>query len=156
MPRTQWLDPSQTNAGSYGFGVSFDQKIYDNITPFMRYGWRSPDVFDAPAFVSGGYTTLLGQAWSLGIQFGGALWRRETDAVGLAFGQVLPSADYKTANSLLHASAESHGEAYWRIQVFESLSISPDFQYIIGPFGKDAPENTKNIAVIGVRSQADF
>ena len=156
MPHTNWLDSAKTNESSYGLGFSFDQKIGENATPFVRYGWRSAGDYDPQAVQAGLYSTYIGQSWSIGVQFEGKLWRRENDAAGLAFGQMLPSADYKTSNPELHASVESHVEAYWRIQVFENMSISPDIQYIINPFGKDAEFNEKNIPVLGVRSQVDF
>lgn len=156
MHHMQWLDSTISGESSYGIGLSFDQKIGENITPFARYGWRSVENYDTLAVQSGNYSTFFEQSWSIGVQLEGKLLHRENDAVGFALGQVLPSGDYVTAHPQRSASAESHVEAYWRIQVFENISISPDFQYIISPFGKDAELNNKDIPVIGIRSQVDF
>ena len=37
---TKWLDAEKTKEASYGFGLSFDQKVTDIVTLFTRYGWQ--------------------------------------------------------------------------------------------------------------------
>jgi uncharacterized coiled-coil protein SlyX len=48
-----------------------------------------------------------------------------------------------------------HLEAYYRIHVNDYLAISPDFQYIINPFGDDV-QDAENIFVGGARVQVGF
>jgi len=72
-----------------------------------------------------------------------------------AVGQVMPSDDYKKSMGRL-AKTEGHLEAYYRIFVNRYLSISPDFQYIWNPFGKDIADDTSGIFVGGMRAQVDF
>ena len=164
LPHNFWNDTGATQDNSYGFGLSIDQQITDEFLAFARYGWRNPETFDSQAVeVSGTYATLLTQSWSFGVQIGGKPWRRDDDVVGIGFGQAMPSAKYKEALTLANAGPESHFEIYYRIKFFEHMGVSPDFQYIMSPFGKDLNPfhlgmagNTANIAVYGIRSMVDF
>lgn len=106
-------------------------------------------------------TYSLEQSWSAGIQIEGKPWGRENDVIAFAVGQVFPSGDYKKAGDTFdpvrgNAKAEGHFETYYRIHLNKHLSISPDFQYIWNPFGKDIPEDTNGIFVGGMRAQVDF
>ncbi len=151
MPHVQWNKPVDTNENAYGCGASFDQRFGEILTSFVRFGWRSPDVYSLRD--AAGYCNL---SWSAGVQIEGKLWRRGQDAVGCAVGQVVPSDEYRKANPGLNAKAETHCELYYRIQCFDKMSISPDVQYILNPFGADALLSAKNVPIIGVRSQVDF
>jgi carbohydrate-selective porin OprB len=77
-----------------------------------------------------------------------------------AVGQAIPSKDYKKAGTATitqpNAKPEGHLEAYYRIKLNDHLSISPDFQYIWNPFGKDVADDTKDIFIGGMRTQLDF
>ena len=86
------------------------------------------------------------------MQFEGSPWGRESDVLGVAVGQVIPSDDYKQSNANLQAKTEGHVEAYYKIQVNDNLSISPDFQYIWNPYGKDVSENSSDIFCSGYES----
>lgn len=82
------------------------------------------------------------------------------DVLAFAVGQVIPSDDYKNAGSATvttpKAESEGHMEAYYRIFVNDHLSVSPDFQYIWNPFGKDVADDTSSIFIAGMRAQVDF
>jgi hypothetical protein len=159
LPHRSWNDTTLTGENSYGFGISMNQHITDAVTAFGRFGWRSPEIYD-PAVP----TTLISQSWSIGLQVGGKAWHRDDDAAGIGFGQAIPSDKYKGAMALANAAPESHFEVYYRLKCFEHMGISPDFQYIMSPFGKDPNPfghgtdggNTANIAVVGIRSMVDF
>ena len=151
MPHTRWNNPADSMENSYGFGVSFDQECNDLLTPFGRFGWRNPLVH-LPASPSG--TASL--SWSAGTQLNGKAWHRVGDGAGIAVGQLIASDDYAKQFPQAHAQPETHCEVYYRIQCFDKMSITPDFQYIINPFGKDAPLTTSDIPVIGIRSEVDF
>ncbi|HEO63707.1 MAG TPA: hypothetical protein ENN78_00360, partial [Candidatus Omnitrophica bacterium] len=145
----KWDDALKTKEKSYGFGLSFDQEITDVLGVFARYGWQNPEVYADGAGFS------LEQSWSTGIQLAGSLWGRDDDVFAIAFGQVMPSDDYKKANGL-KAKTESHLEAYYNFKVNDHLSVSPDIQVIWDPYGGDAVNGDKTILVGGVRAQVDF
>jgi high affinity Mn2+ porin len=146
----KWSDSSKNQEDNYGFGLSFDQELNDVLGVFARYGWQNPEVY------ADGEDFSLEQSWSVGIQFSGSLWNREDDLFGLAFGQVIPSDDYKDAGTNLKADPESHLEAYYNFKVNDHLSISPDIQIIWDPYGGDATGGDSTILVGGIRSQVDF
>ncbi|MFA5363368.1 MAG: carbohydrate porin [Candidatus Omnitrophota bacterium] len=157
---TKWLDAEKTKEAAYGFGLSFDQKVMDITTAFCRYGWQNPKVYNPDIMTTGDKNFSLEQSWSAGLQFEGKPWGREKDVLALAVGQVFPSDEYKKAGSATvitpNAKAEGHLEVYYRIFVNDHLSISPDFQYIWNPFGKDVTDDTSSIFVGGMRAQVDF
>lgn len=98
----------------------------------------------------------LTHSWSSGFQVEGKPWGREKDVFAFAVGQAVPSNDYKKVGtaSILEPKAkpEGHLEAYYRIHVNDHLAISPDFQYIRNPFGKDVADDTNGIFVGGYES----
>jgi len=153
---TKWLESEKTKEAAYGFGLSFDQKIHDVVTVFTRYGWQNPEVFNPEITATDGSNYSLEQSWSAGLQVEGKPWGREKDVLAFAVGQVVPSDDYKEYNVGFQAKTEGHVEAYYKIQVNDHLSISPDLQYIWNPYGKDIVDNTKGIFVAGMRAQVDF
>ena len=152
---TKWTDASRTKEASYGFGLSFDQKVSDIATAFLRYGWQDPKVYNPEITATGDLYYSLEQSWSAGLEFEGRPWGREKDVFAFAVGQVVPSDDYKKARGRI-AKTEGHFETYYRIHVNDYLSISPDFQYIWNPFGKDVADDTSGIFVGGMRAQVDF
>lgn len=153
---TDWRDASRTGKSAYGYALSFDQELTGNVTAFARYGWQDPNVYNPELTATGSLAYSLEQSWSTGLQCLGAPWGREKDIVGLAVGQAIPSGEYKKADPSRRAKNEGHLEAYYLIHVNDHLSISPDFQYIWNPFGKDIADDTSNVAVYGVRTQIDF
>ncbi|OIO34626.1 MAG: hypothetical protein AUJ70_00600 [Candidatus Omnitrophica bacterium CG1_02_40_15] len=153
---TKWLDTGKTKESTYGFGLSFDQKINDIVILFTRYGWQKPEVYNSELTAADGSNYSLEQSWSAGFQVEGKPWGRDNDVFAFAVGQVMPSGDYEKANEGYLAKAEGHLEAYYKIHVNDHLSISPDFQYIWNPFGKDVAGNTDGIFVGGMRAQVDF
>lgn len=158
---TKWLNEAKTKEAAYGFGLSFDQKVTDMITAFLRYGWQNPRVYNPNLTTSaGGLTYSLEHSWSSGFQIEGKPWGRDKDVFAFAIGQIFASNNYKKAGESLDparkAEAEGHLEMYYRIHINDHLAISPDFQYIWNPFGKDIAEDTGSIFVGGMRAQVDF
>jgi len=157
---TRWSDPEKTKETAYGFGLSFDQKVNDIVTVFTRYGWQNPKVYNPELAATGSEGTpnyfSLEQSWSAGFQVEGKPWGREKDIFAFAVGQAIPSGDYKKSNDSFLAKPEGHLETYYRIHVNDHLSISPDFQYIWNPFGKDVAGDTSPIFIGGMRAQVDF
>jgi len=146
----KWDDVAKVKKTSYGFGLSFDQELTDVVGVFARYGWQDPEVY------ASGSSFSLEQSWSAGIQLAGGLWGRDDDVFAIAFGQVMPSDDYKKAGSNLNAKDESHLEAYYSFKINDHLTVSPDIQVIWDPYGGDATNGDKTIFVGGVRTQIDF
>ena len=140
--------------------MSFDQKISEAVTLFTRYGWQDPKTYNPDIQATGGLNYSLEHSWSAGFQVEGKLWGREKDVLAFAVGQAIASKDYKQAGEALDparkAKPEGHLEAYYRKFVNDHLSISPDFQYICNPFGKDVALDTAGIFVGGMRAQVDF
>ncbi len=157
---TKWLDTYKTKENNYGYGLSFDQKANDIITIFTRYGWQNPKVYNPSTLATGELNFSLTHSWSVGFQIEGKPWARENDFLAFAIGQAIPSKDYKEAGATLdpvrRAKTEGHIEAYYRIFINDHLSISPDFQYIWNPFGKNVTDDTKGIFIGGIRAQVDF
>ncbi len=145
-----WADAARTKEDNYGFGISFDQEMSDDLGVFARYGWQDPDVY------ASGASESLEQSYSVGAQLAGSAWGRGDDVVGLAFGVVVPSEEYKNSNSALEAGDEKHLELYYSYKVNDHLTISPDLQVVWDPYGGDAANGDKTILVGGVRSQIDF
>lgn len=152
---TKWSDPAQTNKAAYGFSLSFDQDLTNNIGLFARYGWQDPTVFDPARTTKGGLEYSLSHAWSAGAQINGAIWGRSTDFAGIAVGQVLPSSGYKNATDA-NGDTETHVEAYYNIGVNKHFSLTPSFQYIKNPFGNDIDGMRSSIAVLSVRGYFTF
>ncbi|MFA5118974.1 MAG: carbohydrate porin [Candidatus Omnitrophota bacterium] len=146
---TKWSDAAKDKENSFGFGSSMDQELTDNLGLFARYGWQDPKVY------LNGDSFSLSQSWSIGPQLKGVLWGRAADVLGIGFGQVIPSKQYKRSNSVL-ARAESHLECYYNLKVNDHLSLSPDVQVIWQPFGKDASRGDDTLIVGGLRGQIDF
>ncbi len=156
---TKWQDVGKTKEANYGFGLSFDQKASDIITLFARYGWQNPKVYNPDIMATGDLNYSLTHSWSTGFQVEGKPWGREKDVFAFAAGQAISSKDYKKYSAQIvnpRARPEGHLEAYYRIHVNDHLSISPDFQYIWNPFGKDVTDDTSGIFVGGMRAQVDF
>lgn len=153
---TKWLDAGRTKEAAYGFGLSFDQKLSGIATAFLRYGWQNPRVYNPNLTATGGLNYSLERSWSSGLQLEGKPWGRENDVLAFAVGQIFPSDDYKKAAPARLAETEGHFEAYYRAYVNDHLSVSPDFQYIWNPFGKDVADDTNGIFIGGIRAQIDF
>jgi len=149
---TKWDDSTVTKAEGYGLGISFDQELMDNLGAFLRYGWQDPkqrlngldDDFS------------LEHSWSTGLQLKGSIWGRDDDVFAIAYGQAIPSDDYKNAGTNLNAESEGHFEAYYSYSVNEHLTLSPDIQVIWNPYGDDATNGNDTITVFGLRGQVDF
>ena len=147
---TKWNDSSKVQENSYGFGLSADQELADIVGVFARYAWQNPKVY------LNGESCSLEHSYSIGMQIAGEPWGRDADVFGIAFGQIIPSGDYKDAGSNLKADPEGRIELYYSYKVNDHLTISPDVQIVMNPYGGDAANGDKTIFVGGVRSQICF
>jgi hypothetical protein len=128
-----------------GVGVSVDQKVADDVTLFGRYGHHT----------SGKAT--FDRALTVGAQLDGTPWGRGADAVGLAFGSLRTSGDYRD-DSLAVAGYEASGderqvELYYRYKLNDAVELSPDFQWIRRAGGDGSADAVK---VVALRAKLGF
>lgn len=138
-------DATKTGENGSGYGISADQQVLDNLTLFARLGIRDDDLAEYE----------FDKAWSGGLTLGGSLWGRENDVIGMAYGQAILADHYK---STLKADGknpgnESHFEAYYRLQLNEHISLSPDIQIITNAKGD---EDYKTVTIGSARGQITF
>ncbi len=138
------------------YGISFDQVLADDIGLFIR--WAQQDkklqIVDSTGAATG--IDPLENIMSAGFQFGGALWGREADAVGIGYATGKLKPDVKTA---LEASLggslsgdQAMAEVYYRWQVTDKVGVSPDIQ-----LHNNMPRVEKrNITAYALRVQVDF
>lgn len=125
----------------WGFGLSFDQAITEEIGLFLRGGYQDDDLYAFDYFIS------------LGGQLRGKRWNRPEDAVGIAYGIATLSDEYKRfkaweGKEYLNKD-EGHLEVYYRIQLNDKISISPDFQVLFHPEGDSRDDNVYLGAIRG-------
>jgi high affinity Mn2+ porin len=137
-----------------GWGMSLDQRIGDAMTVFVRYGQQIQGKvrFDLAA--------------TLGAEFGGAYWSRGGDALGVAYGVMRTSDDFRNDAPTLDADADANpdfgyapehaehvAEIYYRFRINSQFEVSPDLQRIQHPAANPAADH---INVIGLRAIATF
>jgi high affinity Mn2+ porin len=148
-----------TQAYRYKYGVclNLEQEVCKDVGLFARLGW------------SDGHT----QAWvysdvddssSMGISLNGELWRRTNDTFGLA-GVVSAAsrihqqflADGGTGilagDGALNYGLEKALETYYNFQVWKSLHVTADYQFILDPAFNRA---RGPVSVVGGRIHWDF
>lgn len=135
---TKLLDATKNKENNHGAGISFDQELSDSLGIFARYSYQNPDVSE------------FDQVYSLGFQLMGNYWNRKDDYLGLAFGQIFLSDDFKKLGN--PDSPETHIEFYYNLVLNDHLSLSPDIQVITNPRGVSGD----TIGVYGLRVQLDF
>ncbi|MFA5167374.1 MAG: carbohydrate porin [Candidatus Omnitrophota bacterium] len=143
-------DATLTTRPGYGFGLSFDQKITDDIRLFTRYGWQDRQVY------------LLDNAWSVGAAMEGKKWKRENDVLGIAFGQAFSGRDWRTEGNAFDpaitrkAANEKHLEIYYSWQLNDHFTLSPNFQWIWDPYGMNTNPSSATDLTDASTVQADF
>lgn len=127
---------------NYGFGLSLDQQFTDIFGAFARYSWANGAIDNG---IDSSHT------WSLGLQ-ATIKGIGDKDVVAVAYGQVMPSDEYKD-NVNSDAKSENHLEVYYSWNVTDYLSISPDFQMVENPFYNEDDDT----AYVGtIRMQISF
>jgi len=130
-----------------GFGLSFDQQLNELLTVFGRYGHN----------VSG--KVAFDRALTLGGEFSGAGWGRDDDGLGLAWGWLRSSKDFRRHSAGLSdygynaSGAEQVAELYYRYAVNDQLSLTPDLQLVHRP---GANQDEDSIYAFGVRALYGF
>ncbi|MCL2389924.1 MAG: carbohydrate porin, partial [Endomicrobia bacterium] len=130
----------------YGFALSFDQSVSENLSLFARYGYKNPKAYTDE--------NPLENSWSLGVQVKGKLWNRENDAFGWALGQNIASKEWADAKGFKNDS-ETQTELYYKLSVSDHIAISPVFQYVSKPMGGNASADN-DLFTFGIRTQINF
>jgi hypothetical protein len=141
--RGQGYDGQQRRHG--GFGFSIDQKVADDLTLFGRFGKRTSG--------QGSFDRAI----TVGAEQNGADWARAADSLGIAFGRLRTSADYR-ADSLAVAGYQASGsetqtELYYRYKFNSHVELTPNFQWIRNPGGDGTAAAVK---VAGIRAKIGF
>jgi len=141
---TEFLNPAHTKEWNTGLGLSFDQMLGEVFGWFGRFGWQDPKV------------SMIEMAWSTGLRMTGKYWNRDEDVLAVAFGQAIPSCNYKNAGN--PGAYETHMEAYYSFKVNDHLTLSPDIQLIWDPNGMSSSADGDNdtIFVYGLRGQVNL
>ena len=137
-----------------GLGVSADQKVTDELTLFARYGHQLKG------------QVRFDRALTVGTELSGSGWGRGADSVGIAFGALRTSADFRRDSLTLDANGdgtpdfgyqasgwEKQLELYYRFKVNSRFELSPDFQLVQRPAGHGSGSTIK---VLGLRAKVGF
>ena len=137
-----------------GIGFSADQKMTKNLTLFGRYGHQLKG------------KVRFDRALTLGGELAGSDWGRATDSLGLAFGALRTSSDFRNDSLTIDANAdatpdfgylasgsEKQFEIYYRYQLNDKVELTPDFQMISRPGGDGSASTVK---VLGLRAKVGF
>jgi carbohydrate-selective porin OprB len=111
-------NPQKNKESGTGFGISFDQYLTEEVCVFARWGKQSSDIYEAQ------------QVWSLGFQVAGSAWTRPDDVFGLAYGRAVLSNAYRDTlrGDNIRTADEGRFEVYYKFQLNEYISLSPDLQ----------------------------
>jgi high affinity Mn2+ porin len=137
MPVDPIIQKTRSYRYKYGFCLSADQELTDDIGIFSRLGWNDGHT-ESWAF------TEIDRTASLGMVMGGRLWCRPFDQVGLAGvldGISGPHRAYLEAGGLgfiigdgkLRYGLEQVLEFYYDLQVRPGLVFTFDFQEVVNP-----------------------
>ena len=135
---TGWHASDRTEAdipGGYGVAFSFSYLMRDQWVPFFRFG-----VSD------GGGGAPLDRSVSVGV---GRHMRGESDMLGIGFNWGRPSEETYGPGLRDQLTAE----IYYRLMLFQYLTITPDMQLIVNPALN--PEEDQ-IWVFGLRARLEF
>ena len=121
----------------YGFGISFDQVVTDDIGVFGRLGWNDGHT-ETWAY------TEIDRTITLGAVMDGRYWCRPKDEVGLAWvlnGLSGPHREYLEAGGIgfivgdgkMKYGPEEIVEMYYDWQVTSGIVVTVDFQEVTNP-----------------------
>jgi len=140
---TKISDGSKTS--NTGWGLSFDQAVADHVGLFARYSSQDDGIAE----------NIVKSSWSLGTLLEGALWGRDRDTIGIAYGSVNLNhkADLAAALGASNNGDEAHAEAFYKFGVSRQFTLTVDAQ-VINNNGGNAAADT--ITVAGLRGQLNF
>jgi len=126
---------------------------------------RTASAYAVTAFPSAG-AVRFDQALTLGSELEGTAWGRSADSIGLAFGSLRTSSDFRNDSLTVDADgdatpdfgyqaggSEKQTELYYRFKLNSHVELSPNFQWIRNPGGNAAAPTVK---VFGLRAKLGF
>jgi carbohydrate-selective porin OprB len=150
----QGVNFDQSVAKHAGWGFNLDQRIGDAYTLFARYGKETTG------------QVQFDRTTTAGVEVGGTYGGRAADALGLAYGDLRTSSDFRNQSATLDADSDGQPdfgyqaqgseqlvEVYYRLRIHKQFELSPDFQYIRHPGGNREQTSMK---VLGLRAQVNF
>ena len=137
-----------------GIGFSADQKVADALTLFGRYGHQLKG------------QVRFDRALTVGGELAGNAWGRAADSLGLAFGALRTSANFRRDSPTIDADADGNAdfgyqasgaekqiEIYYRFKLNSKVELTPDFQLIRQPGGHASAPTVKGF---GLRAKVGF
>jgi porin len=148
-------NPGSINRSGYGFYLTVDQAVWQKQTVnkqakapslglFTRLGYMPADFGFVSCYVEGGFN------------YNGLFPGRNDDIFGIGITHSGISGDASRRIERAGGprySSETLIEATYSAKLFPWLTMQPDFQYIVNP---GATNNTRNAAVLGIRSTLTF
>ncbi len=164
-------DPNRTNPNNvaadiaaarayhykYGLGLNWEQEVAKNIGVFSRLGWNDGQE-EAWTFTDVNWTA------SLGVSLSGAVWHRPDDTIGLA-GVVSGASsanqkfleaggtDMLDGDGNLTYSPEKVMETYYNCQVWKTIHLTLDYQFVTDPAFNQA---RGPVSIFGARLHWEF
>jgi len=120
-----------------GWGISLDQQVTPHATVFARYGHSSKGNLN------------FDRTYTLGGQLAGSLWGRDSDRIGLAYGTLKTSAEFRNVSS--GSGSEKLYELFYAWQANDALQITPSLQFIDNPAGAGG-----DVTVWGLRAKMAY
>ena len=128
---------SRTYSTKYGVGLNLEQGILPDLGSFLRAGWNNGTT-ETWAF------TEIDETVSAGLSLKGNRWNRENDTFGLAYVmnglshdhlQYLTDGGYGflIGDGKLNYAPEEILESYYSFEIFKSLILSLDYQFVDHP-----------------------
>jgi len=142
--------------GKWGYYFSMDNH-FGQVHHFVKTSWNDGKN-ETWAF------TEIDRSFTTGIQLDGTLWKRNHDRFALAFVSNALSADHRTylakggygfliGDGKLNYGNEQILEAYYSINIYRKIFLSPDYQFVTNPaYNKDRGP----VHIIALRLHAEF
>lgn len=138
-----------------GWGISADQRFGDSTTVFARL-----------SKLMAGSDARFDRSITTGLEIVGNDWGRSADSLGLAFGWLRTTADFRNRSATVDAdnngvadygyaaaNAEKLVELYYRYRVSKQFELSPDLQLINRPAGNP---DAGTVRIVGLRAQITY
>jgi len=121
-----------------GFGFSLDQQVHRWVGVFARMGWQRAAASEIDFAWSCG---VVGELEGMGLS---------NQRVGVAVGQVCLSPEYEriAREEGARIGNETQLEAFYQIELWDHVQLSPDFQCIWNPGGR---ADVSSIWIVGMR-----